>query len=40
MLLRAEDGSVIVFEALGNTGVELNSWNTFMERGWYKLYKR
>jgi hypothetical protein len=40
MLLRAEDGSIIVLEALGGTGVELNEWSKFIARGWYKIYKR
>ena len=40
MLLRAEDGSLVVLEAAGGTGVEMNPWKSFVDRGWISLYKR
>lgn len=40
MLVKTEDNNLVVLEALGNCGVEINSWNTFLEKEWYRLYQR
>lgn len=40
MLVQTEDKKIVVLEALGKVGVELNEWEKFIDRGWYKLYER
>lgn len=40
MLIRLEDGNLIVVEASGGSGVEYNLWKDFTKRGWLKLYER
>ena len=40
MLVRTEDGGVVVLEASGGCGVEANEWKNFVNRGWLKLYER
>ena len=40
MLLRYASGKVVLFEAIGGTGVTLTDWNEFYENKWYTSYKK
>ena len=40
MIVQTEDKRIVVLEALGNVGVEVNEWDKFISREWYKLYER
>ena len=40
MLLRYASGKVVLFEAIGGTGVTLTDWNDFIENKWHLAYKK
>jgi hypothetical protein len=40
MLLRYASGKVVLFEAIGGTGVTLTDWNDFIENNWHQGYKK
>lgn len=40
MLLRYASGKVVLFEAIGGTGVTLTDWNDFIENKWHHAYKK
>lgn len=40
MLLRYASGKVVLFEAIGGTGVTLTDWNDFVENKWHQAYKK
>eukprot|EP00923_Selenidium_pygospionis_P042483 GHVN01073469.1.p2 GENE.GHVN01073469.1~~GHVN01073469.1.p2 ORF type:complete len:575 (+),score=84.09 GHVN01073469.1:3205-4929(+) len=40
MILRKKNGAIQILEAMGDTGVALQSWSMFVERGWFLAYER
>lgn len=40
MLLRYASGKVVLFEAIGGTGVTLTDWNDFIDNKWHHAYKK
>ena len=40
MLLRYASGKIVLFEAIGGTGVTLTDWNDFIENKWHLAYKK
>lgn len=40
ILLRYSSGSLVVFEALGETGVTLTDWSDFIDYKWTQLYDK
>ncbi|CEL98304.1 unnamed protein product [Vitrella brassicaformis CCMP3155] len=40
LLLRVDNGSVLIFEATGNHGVTAVSWSDFKAFGWHKCYTK
>ena len=40
MLLRYASGKLVLFEAIGGTGVTLTEWNDFIESKWHMGYKK
>lgn len=40
MLLKYDDGEVVLFEATGNSGVSLCRWSFFMSKNWHLLYPK
>jgi hypothetical protein len=40
VVVQTEDKKIVVLEALGKVGVEINEWDKFISREWYKLYER
>jgi hypothetical protein len=40
MILRYSSGKLVLFEAIGGTGVTLTDWNDFIEFKWHLSYKK
>lgn len=40
LLVKYKSGDLILFEAVGRTGVGLCRWKTFLQKKWYKLYDK
>jgi len=40
MVLRYADGSIVLLESTGNTGVALLDWKTFTKNKWQNLYEK
>jgi len=40
ILLRYSSGHLIVFEAIGETGVTLTDWTDFIDNKWHSLYDK
>ena len=40
MILRYASGKLVLFEAIGGTGVTLTEWNDFIEFKWHLVYKK
>jgi hypothetical protein len=40
ILLRYASGKLVLFEAIGGTGVTLTEWNDFIEFKWHAIYKK
>ena len=40
LLLRYSTGTVILFEATGDTGVTLTDWHDFIDFKWHRLYEK
>ncbi|CAK74538.1 unnamed protein product (macronuclear) [Paramecium tetraurelia] len=40
LLLRYNNGELFLFESMGQTGVSLLSWDTFMRNNWHTLYQQ
>ncbi|CAD8180851.1 unnamed protein product [Paramecium octaurelia] len=40
LLLRYNNGELFLFEAMGQTGVNLLSWDAFMKNNWHSLYSQ
>ena len=40
LVLRYADGRVVLFEALGGSGVLLTDWKEFLANKWYEPYKK
>jgi hypothetical protein len=40
LLLKYDNDEIVLFEAMGNTGVSLCRWSDFVKKGWHKLYSK
>jgi hypothetical protein len=40
MVLRYASGKLVLFEAIGGTGVTLTEWNDFIEFKWHLVYRK
>ena len=40
MILRYASGKIVLFEAIGGTGVTLTEWNDFIEFKWHLVYRK
>lgn len=40
MVLRYANGNIVLFEALGGTGVTLTDWKEFLEYKWHQVYTK
>ena len=40
MILRYADGSLVLLESTGNTGVALLDWDVFLKNKWHGLYSK
>lgn len=40
IILRYSNGNLVLFEALGGTGVTLTDWKDFIQYRWFDAYKK